>query len=178
MSEVMTASSLLIAAAFIVAAFAKLRDRRRFAEELCDYALLPAAVVSPVSIALPVAELATALMLCVPSTRMIGAAALLVLLALFTGAVVINLVRGNTEISCACFGAESQHLSIAVPGRNVAMAVPLAGGLAAGFAPAPSFSAMIAAALAALLLVLVVTAVEMRDSADRLAERTKEVIRA
>lgn len=45
------------------------------------------------------------------------------LLATFTVAVGVNLVRGRTHIACACFGRSSQRLSWRLPLRNGMLAM-------------------------------------------------------
>lgn len=174
-AELVTAAAIIVAALFAAAGALKLRDLRRFTEEVADYRLVGARGSRAVAVVVPPAELAAALLLIVPATREAGAALALVLLAVFTAAVGVSLRRGNTQISCACFGAESRQLSVAIPVRNAAMALPLAGGLAGGFAAAPELGAVVSALVGALFVWAVVTALEMRDSEHRLAARTREV---
>lgn len=126
----------LIAAAalvFAVGAWQKLRDPLSFEISLEAYALAPAALLRPLSFALPALELASAALLLPTSTRALGALLALLLLAIVTGAVAINLLRGHTDVGCGCGGLEDeQPLSWALVVRNVLLAAAVASGLATG----------------------------------------------
>lgn len=102
MSVLVLLARLGLAAVFAVAAAAKLADRTAFAETLERFRLPP--VAAP---AVPAAELAAALLLLVPGCARVGAAAALVLLALFTAAIAATLRRGE-QPDCGCFGASSR----------------------------------------------------------------------
>lgn len=138
------------------AALAKARDRAAFREALAGYRLLPAALVAPVGLALPLAELAAATLLLAPGARAAGSAAAAALLALYSGAIAWNLARGRSEIDCGCFGPAARvPLGAGLLARNAALlalaalgALPLAA-RPLGFADAP---AVAGAALCALLV--------------------------
>ncbi len=87
---------------FGAAAVSKLMDVRRFAGALGGYGLLPLGLVRPAAWALALAELAVAVMLPLDATRTVAAFGALLLLALFAGAIGINLWRGNRDIDCGC----------------------------------------------------------------------------
>ncbi|TPQ37990.1 MULTISPECIES: MauE/DoxX family redox-associated membrane protein [Cupriavidus] len=87
---------------FGAAAMSKLLDMRRFEGSLDGYALLPPALVRPAAVGLALAELAVAMALPLDATRVPAALAGLLLLALFSGAIAINLWRGNRNIDCGC----------------------------------------------------------------------------
>ena len=84
-----------LAVVLLVGAGHKLADRDGFTGALAQYRLLPVA------------------------SRPWGAAAAIALLAVVTGAVVVNLLRGRTHIDCGCGGPEGrQHLSWLLVVRN------------------------------------------------------------
>ncbi len=82
----------------------KLRDLELFEGAVANYQLLPVWLERPFARLIPVAEFSAAAALLFPATRSAAALALVVLLAMFTGAVAINLLRGRTNIDCGCFG--------------------------------------------------------------------------
>lgn len=96
-----TCLALLIASA----AWHKLSDRFRFAGTLRAYELLPPRLVSPVASLLPLIELSIAAGLLYPPSRELAALAAMSLLALYTGAIATNLLRGRHEIDCGCFAS-------------------------------------------------------------------------
>jgi len=107
--------ALLLAAA----AWHKLRDLTAFRAALAGYQLVPERALRVAACVLIAAELATASAL-VLSSRAAGAA--VTLLALYTGAVALNLARGRREIDCGCFGpAARQPLSFALVVRNLGL---------------------------------------------------------
>jgi hypothetical protein len=98
------ASSLLVAAVFLLASVPKILNPAAFASAVYQMNLLPTLLVNPVAIYLPWIEFvsACALVILPPARR--GALALLgFLLAAFTLALMVNFVRG-TAMSCGCFG--------------------------------------------------------------------------
>lgn len=115
----------MAASLFAFAATTKILAIRLFRNELADYELLPSWLIAPVAVALPLAELAAAAAAFVPSTRIAGSFALLLLLCVFSIAIGINLGRGRTQIRCACFGEESQTLSWVSLFRNGMIVIPL-----------------------------------------------------
>jgi hypothetical protein len=84
---------------------------------------------------LPPLELTAAAALTLPSTAHAGAVLGLCLMAMFTAAIAVNLVRGRVSIDCGCGGASGQQLSPGLVLRNLlvmaglvlAMAAPLQG---------------------------------------------------
>lgn len=157
MSGVAFAGSVLVASVFAVAAILKLRRPTQFRDELEDYGLLPGRLVGPVATFVPLLEFGGAVATAHPGTYRAGALTLLALLAVFTAALVHNLIRGRTMIRCACFGGSSAHLTWALPLRNLVMSTPLV--LVLVTEPALTLSGAATAVLAAALAwVLVETA--------------------
>ena len=95
-------AAVVLAAVFAVAGVAKLRAPDAFAGVVANYRLLPDRLVRPVAWLLPPLEVALALCVLLPVTRVPAAAALCVLLLLFAGAMAVNLRRGRTGIDCGC----------------------------------------------------------------------------
>lgn len=127
--------AVLLAAALVfgVGAWQKLRDPLSFEIALEAYALAPAALVRPMSYMLPALELAAAVLLLPPATRALGALLALVLLAVVTGAVAVNLLRGHTDVGCGCGGLEDeQPLSWALVVRNALLAAAVSSAFVTG----------------------------------------------
>ena len=106
-----------IAAAAAAAIFAgsgalKFYDLETFRGAVTNYRLLPQILEAPFAWIAPVVETAAALGLLLAPIRSSSALVLVILLSVFTGAIVINLARGRTDIDCGCFGpALRQRLS-------------------------------------------------------------------
>jgi hypothetical protein len=149
MKDIALAVGLTTGLVFCAAGALKLASRATFASEVRDYAVLPEALVAPVAIVLPVVELAAGAGMFIVAWRVVAAWVLLLCLAIFTAAVVLNLRRGNADVSCACFGAHSRTLDWGIVVRNAAMAAGLVAVLVT--APgdgAPAMSAVIVVVLA------------------------------
>jgi putative oxidoreductase len=111
----------IIASVFVLAGLAKLPFRREFARLVRRYGLLPPRLVTPTALALPPLELLAGLFLLVGfATRPMAVLVGLVLCA-FSGAVAINLLRGN-EIDCGCFTMTGpSRLSWMLVARNLVL---------------------------------------------------------
>jgi thiol-disulfide isomerase/thioredoxin/uncharacterized membrane protein YphA (DoxX/SURF4 family) len=109
-----------LAIVFAVAAVAKLADGARTRQAVADFGV-PARLAPAVSVLLPVAELAVAVLLLIPSTARWGALGAVALLVAFTAVVAANLARGNA-VDCNCFGQlQSRPISGATLARNAAL---------------------------------------------------------
>ena len=82
----------------------KLGDFARFRAVLADYRIVPERGVSSVAAALAGAEGITGIWLLVPGAGPVPALAAAALLAVYSAAVAINLIRGRREIDCGCTG--------------------------------------------------------------------------
>jgi hypothetical protein len=85
---------------FVVAAWHKLRDPRRFAATLGEYHLVPARFAPAAAACVVLAELGTVVAL-VRWPRG-GATAAAALLAVYGSAIAVNLARGRRHIDCGC----------------------------------------------------------------------------
>jgi len=126
LAEVLTPPALMVAGLFMVAGVLKLTNLPVFVQQLSELSDLPAVVRRPAAVAVPALELVGAGLVVVPPTRAVGIWLLLALLGVFTVVVVRNILAGNLEVACACFGPKSERLGWHIPARNIA----LAGGLA------------------------------------------------
>ena len=126
-------TSIAVAAVLAHGGQHKLRARPVFAATLRDYQLLPDALVTPVSMLIPVLELLAAAALLLPQFRLQGAALAGSLLLLYTLAMGINIARGRRYIDCGCAGpAQRQPISTWLIVRNVllmALLIPNAVGV-------------------------------------------------
>jgi Methylamine utilisation protein MauE len=114
---------LVLAGVFSAAAVAKLRALEGFVGVVHNYRLLPEPLERPIAYALPVVELAIAVGALVPTSRPPAALAAAILLALFAGAMAINLARGRRDIDCGCFATVlRQRLSWPLVARNLLLA--------------------------------------------------------
>ncbi len=111
----------VLGALLISGALAKLRDLELFAHSVADYRLLPPGGERLVARTLPFAELAAGVLLLPTATRAAGALMALAVLAVVTGAVVINLRRGRNHIDCGC-GGDGTPLSAGLVIRNALLA--------------------------------------------------------
>jgi Methylamine utilisation protein MauE len=111
-----------LAAVFGASGAMKLADLEMFEGAVANYRLLPHWLDKPFAYALPFCECACAAGLLFGPARAAAAAGLAGLLAMFTGAIGINLARGRTNIDCGCFGpALRQELSGWLVVRNLAL---------------------------------------------------------
>ncbi|MEA2170610.1 MAG: hypothetical protein QOF76_3910 [Solirubrobacteraceae bacterium] len=114
-----------LAAMFVVAGLAKLADRRGSREALVGFGV-PERLAAPGAIALPIAELAAAVLLIPSATAVFGGIAALVLLLAFCAGLARSMARGEAP-DCHCFGQiHSEPVGWPSLLRNLALAVPAA----------------------------------------------------
>src|SRR5262245_41806355 len=120
MPTALLVARLVLAAVFATAAIAKLRAPERTAETLADFRVTRP-LIAPATYALPVAELAIAVLLIPAATAGAAALAAAVLLAAFSTAIGRVLARGE-EVDCNCFGAAgSRPVGRGTLARDVAL---------------------------------------------------------
>ncbi len=111
--------AIALAAIFAGSAAAKFVDLDLFEGAVANYRLVPGWLERPVAWAVPLCETACAAGLLFAATRPAAAAALMILLGVFSGAIAVNLVRGRRDIDCGCFGpALRQELGGSLVARN------------------------------------------------------------
>jgi peroxiredoxin/uncharacterized membrane protein YphA (DoxX/SURF4 family) len=137
MNDALVIARLGLAAVFLVAGVAKLADRPGTRQALVDFDM-PARLIDPFVLLLPLAELAAAIALVFPTTARWGAAGSLVLLALFVVGLTRVLRLGGAP-DCHCFGQlHSKPASWMTVARNLLLTVPAAYVTIAG--PGPSLT--------------------------------------
>jgi hypothetical protein len=99
-----------LAAVFLHAGVVKMIDLGEFRLAVRNYRLVPERLLGPLVLALPLAELACAALLVVGIGTGPVAALLVILLAVFVGAISVNLLRGRT-FSCGCSGRTSSDIT-------------------------------------------------------------------
>lgn len=102
MEVALLVARVLLVSVFSVAGITKLADRAGSKQALIDFGV-PASLVAPLVVLLPLAELAVAVALIPTSTAWWGAVGALVLLLLFVVGISVNLARGRKP-ECHCFG--------------------------------------------------------------------------
>lgn len=153
--------SLVLAVILFAGASHKWRAPHRFARQIDDYALLPGPAVAFAARVVPVLEVLIGLALLVPGLRAWGAAGAALLLALYTGAIGINLFRGRRDIDCGCSGPGLERpLSPALLVRNgVLIVMAVIAALPAGAVALHGFGLFLIGASVAAILILY-TAIE------------------
>lgn len=94
--------ALLSGAVFAISAIAKLADRDGAKKAIVSFGL-PTSLAGPMSIFLPIVELAVAGVLILTTSTWLGGIGALALLLIFTTAITINLAKGRS-FDCHCFG--------------------------------------------------------------------------
>lgn len=147
----------MLAVVFAISAVGKLRNRivrSAFRASLRDMALLPAAVVGPVAVAVPIGEALAVVLLVIPTTATVGCGLAFALLAAFTTGVAIVL-RHGTAASCLCFGTSARPYGGRHLARNVFLGgIALTGSVLAG--SSVETPALVVAILAGSITALVV----------------------
>ena len=112
--------SIALALVFGASSAIKFAAFDEFRAAVANYRIVPEIFETPAALLVPVAEMTGAVAIVIPGTHHAGAAILVLLLAVFTTAIVINLMRGRLHVDCGCFGpALRQPLSWWLPARNV-----------------------------------------------------------
>lgn len=101
-ASVAVLASLFLGLVLAAAAIPKLRHLDEFQGVVTNYRLLPAFLVTPFAIGLPLIELACAVALQMTPIRELAAWVAAGLFILFAVAIAINVGRGRTHIDCGC----------------------------------------------------------------------------
>jgi uncharacterized membrane protein YphA (DoxX/SURF4 family)/peroxiredoxin len=141
MNGALVIARLCLAAVFVIAGVAKLADRPGTRQALANFDV-PARLIDPFVLLLPLAELAAATALVFPTTARWGAAGGLLLLALFVMGLTRVLRRGEAP-DCHCFGQlHSKPASWTTVARNLVLTLPAAYVALTG--PGPSLTSWVA----------------------------------
>ncbi len=112
-----------LAALWLVGAAHKIAKPNRFRATLADYRVLPKLLVAPAAAMITTFELGLGIVLLAPIERSLPFVASAALLALYAGAVCLNLLRGRRHIDCGCSSPGlRQPLSARLVARNLALA--------------------------------------------------------
>jgi hypothetical protein len=112
----------IIALLLIIAAIAKLRAPRLFAEALSGYLIAPAKAVPALAVLIPSAELLLGLGLLFSASIVSAATGSIFMFILFAVAVAINILKGREDVPCGCLGAGSTRLGWGLVIRNLIFA--------------------------------------------------------
>ncbi len=93
-----------LALVLLHAAQHKLRDPAGFAAAIVDYRILPRRLAMAAGALLSALEFAIGIALLVPGTAASAAGAAAALLLLYSGAILVNLLRGRRDLDCGCSG--------------------------------------------------------------------------
>ena len=111
--------SLALAILFGASAAIKFADLPEFRGALENYRIVPEELSIPSAIIVPLSELSGAIGLLVPRFHAAASMLLIFLIAIFTAAIALNLMRGRLYIDCGCFGPMlRQPLGNWMLGRN------------------------------------------------------------
>jgi uncharacterized membrane protein YphA (DoxX/SURF4 family) len=95
---------------FLTASFSKVTDLHSFRGSVAAFGIVPVPLAPVVAIALVFLELAAGGLLLTGSHARLGALMLIVLLAAFEAALIVNLRRGRLDIECGCFGQSTSRI--------------------------------------------------------------------
>ncbi|HXC50790.1 MAG TPA: MauE/DoxX family redox-associated membrane protein [Candidatus Limnocylindrales bacterium] len=116
-----------LALLLLAAARHKLRDLSHFRSTVDSYRIVPASAVGVLSIAMPVFELALAVMIATGIALSMAGAGAMVLLGAYALAIAINVRRGRLDLDCGCMGpAASVPVSAALVARNAVLVLAAA----------------------------------------------------
>ncbi|HEX6017431.1 MAG TPA: MauE/DoxX family redox-associated membrane protein [Burkholderiaceae bacterium] len=142
----------VVGAVLLIGAVEKLREPESWRDALENYKLLPSAAVPAFARTLPLLEILAGVLLLPLATRQLGALVALALLAMFTAAIAINLLRGRDRIDCGCGGNAHTPLSTAVVLRTVVLMLLAVAAAAPLLGRATVWLDFVAAGLATLFL--------------------------
>ena len=153
---------IFLAIVFVTAALPKLMHRDEFHGVLRNFRLLPEGITGPVALALPIVELAVAVMLLVPSFAPQAAMIAGALFAVFGVAIAINILRGRSHIDCGCMrNGMRQELSWLLVGRNLVLMLMAASTASGQTGPLAGASELLVSALAGSLFALLYIMIPM-----------------
>ncbi|MCG8471751.1 MAG: DoxX family membrane protein [Desulfobacterales bacterium] len=117
-------SRVVVGVLFIYAGWVKGMDVYGFSKTVYGYGLLPGVLVNGVAIVLPWVEVVAGVCLVAGIWPRASSGVVGILLGLFMGAILFNMMRGYT-FDCGCFGAESGETGWGTVIRDVAMLLPM-----------------------------------------------------
>lgn len=95
---------LFISAILLSSAIGKIKQLRNFSNVVAEYKLLPKRIVRPFAYILPFVEGGIGLFLFVGWYTQVAAGLVILLMLIFTMAIIVNLARGRRDLDCGCSG--------------------------------------------------------------------------
>lgn len=111
-----------LAALLLASAAHKFMALEDFRLAVTDYDVLPRALITPMTWALPLFELALGVALLWQPLRLWAGLAAAVLFSIYAVAMLVNLIRGRRNIECGCSFGSGRTVSNALPLRNAGLA--------------------------------------------------------
>ncbi|WP_440705767.1 MauE/DoxX family redox-associated membrane protein [Heyndrickxia oleronia] len=120
MSYIVYMIQVTLAFLFITTAFDKIKNWNKHKISISQYKLLPKRFITYFLFLMVVSELMIAILFYFFSVNIFSVSLLTVIILIYTSAVFINLIRGNTEINCGCGSfLENQELNYGIVIRNI-----------------------------------------------------------
>ncbi|MGV0033817.1 MAG: MauE/DoxX family redox-associated membrane protein [Candidatus Azotimanducaceae bacterium WSBS_2022_MAG_OTU7] len=117
-----TIVTLFLSYLFVFGGCQKLSDLHSFQHALEEYKVLPASWSVLASLLIPFTEVLAGLAVLIPSVRSPALMVLAVLLAAYTAAIAINILRGRADLDCGCAGpGQKQTINAWLLGRNIVL---------------------------------------------------------
>jgi hypothetical protein len=117
----MSVSRLIVGLVFAASSLGKWLNLRWFATVVAHYALVPRAAVPFVAVFFALTEAVLAVSLLIGWWQPLTAVAAFGLIAIFTLAVLTNLLRGRNDLECGCALGRNEKVSWHGVGRNVGL---------------------------------------------------------
>ena len=124
MKRIVLVLRVILASIFLYSGLIKASSSAQFAIALAPFTFLPETWIRPLSIVLPLSEIAAGLLILVSPTRYIGAGLVFVLCLLFATVLGWALAQGII-VSCSCFGRDDQPSALKMAlalGRDLILA--------------------------------------------------------
>lgn len=123
-SLILTVFRLFLSIVFITSFLGKASGPHRFAATIASFNLIPLSWDQPVAVMLIVVEAIIAFLLFIGWQSQILAGFCVLLFAIFIIAVGINLMRGQRDLECGCFGPKhSQKIGLKLIGRQFGLVI-------------------------------------------------------
>jgi uncharacterized membrane protein YphA (DoxX/SURF4 family) len=111
---------------FARAGIHKLRGLDRFVDAFSDYRVMPATLNRPVALAIPILELAIAMLLLWGPGRRLALLGGIGVLITYAAGMALNLARGKRDLECGCGGGyERRSIAAWMVWRNLLLVLPL-----------------------------------------------------
>jgi len=109
MEELSLFARVILGTLFLSTSVTKFRKKEEHVATVINYRILPPSLAYPFARAEMATELAAGILLCVGLFQQAAALLCILLLAVYSCAIAINLVRGRREVSCGCGGIAGNH---------------------------------------------------------------------